>query len=131
MKRKDCATSLNKGLTASLAVMIFVAVSCGTNGTPSPSAPRLGAIQGTVSNESGEPVRTVRVSIIGGTAAFPGIAPVTDKEGFYRIGGVNPGTFEVAFHDRSGDRVGLESVTVIAGETFSLNPQIVGNSNEQ
>ncbi len=114
-----------KGLTAVLAVIILVAVGCGTNGTPSPSATRLGAIQGTVTDESGGPVPTVRVFIVGGTAAFPEIAPETDEKGIYQIGGVNPGTFEVAFHDRNGNRIGLDSVTVIGGETSTLDLHIV------
>ena len=114
-----------KVIPAILAIMILVAVGCGTNGTSSPPAPRLGAIEGTVTDGSGEPVPTVRVLIVGGTADFPEIAPETDKKGFYRIGGVNPGTFEVAFHDRNGNRIGLDSVTVISGETSRLDLHIV------
>ena len=124
VNEKVCAMNRNRGLTAVLAVMILVAVGCGTNRTPSPSAPRLGVIQGTVTDESGEPVPTVRVVIIGGTTEFPEIAPETDEKGLYRIGGVSPGTFEVAFHDRNGNRIGLDSVTVIGGETSTLDLHI-------
>ena len=105
-----------------LALVLMVA--CGTNGTPTPSGPRLGTIQGTVTNDSGGPVPGVRVLIVSGTAAFPEIAPATDEEGFYRIGGVSPGTFDVAFHDRNGDRIGLDSVTVEGGGTSTLDLQI-------
>ena len=116
---------MKRGLPAVLAIMISVAVGCGTNGTPSPSAPRLGAIEGTVTDGSGEPVPTVRVLSVGGTADFREIAPETDEKGFYRIGSVNPGSFEVAFHDRNGNRIGLDSVTVLGGETSKLDLQIV------
>ena len=34
-------------------------------------------------------------------------------------------TFEVAFHDRNGNRIGLDSITVIGGETSTLDLQIV------
>ena len=105
-----------------LALVLMVA--CGTNGTPSPSGPRLGTIEGTVTDESGGPAPGVRVLIVSGTAAFPEIAPATDEEGFYRIGGVSPGTFDVAFHDPDRDRIGLDSVTVKGGETSTLDLQI-------
>ena len=105
-----------------LALVLMVA--CGTNETPTPSGPRLGTIQGTVTDDSGGPVPGVRVLIVSGTATFPEIAPATDEEGFYRIGGVSPGTFDVAFHDRNGDRIGLDSVTVEGGGTSTLDLQI-------
>ena len=105
-----------------LALVLMVA--CGTNGTPSPSGPPLGAIQGTVTDESGEPVPGVRVLIASGTAAFPEISPATDEKGLYRIGGVSPGAFEVAFHDRNGDGIILDSVTVESGKTSRLDLQI-------
>ena len=117
--------SCKRGLAAVLAIMILVAVGCGSDGKPSPAAPRLGAIEGTVTDERGGPALGVRVVIVNGTADFPEIAPVTDEQGFYRIGGVTPGTFEVAFHDRNGNRIGLDSITVIGGETSTLDLQIV------
>ncbi len=108
-------------LTLVAALAPLVAVGCGTNGITSPSTTRLGAIQGTVTDGSGEPVPSVRVFIVAGTAAFPEIAPETDEQGLYRIGGVSPGTFEVAFHDRNGTRIGLDTVSVIGGETATLD----------
>ena len=112
-------------LTLVAALAPLVAVGCGTNGITSPSTTRLGAIQGTVTDGSGEPVPSVRVFIVAGTAAFPEIAPETDEQGLYRIGGVSPGTFEVAFHDRNGNRIGLDTVSVIGGETATLDLHIV------
>ena len=116
-------TSWARGLTAVIGFMILTGVACGNSGTPSPSGPELGAIRGTVTDESGEPLPGIRVGIVSGTAAFPEIAPETDEKGLYQISGVSPGTFEVAFHDRKGNRVGIETVTVIGGETSTLDLQ--------
>ncbi len=63
----------------------------------------------------------MRVRVVSGTAAFPETAPERDAQGYYQIGGVAPGTFQVAVHDRDGQRVGLESVVVKSGETATLN----------
>ena len=90
--------------------------------SPTPaSESRPGGIEGAVTDLAGSPVAGLRVGIVGGTAAFPEIAPETDEEGHYQIGGVAPGTFRVAVQDRDGQRVGLESVVVKSGETASLN----------
>ena len=80
-----------------------------------------GGIEGTVSGLDGEPVAGMRVGIISGTAAFPEIGPETDEKGYYQIGGVPPGTFQVAVHDSDGQRVGLKSVDVTSGETATLD----------
>ena len=53
-----------RGLAAVLAVMILVGVACGSSETPSPSTARLGAIQGSVTDESGAPVPGIRVGIV-------------------------------------------------------------------
>lgn len=108
---------------AAVSVVVMVACSGGSeDATPTPigqSGP--GAIEGTVTGPGGEPVAGMRIGIVGGTASFPEIAPETDQEGHYRIGGVPPGTFEVAVHDRDGQRVGLGSVTVTSGKTATLD----------
>jgi hypothetical protein len=69
----------------------------------------------------------MRVAIISGTAPFPEMAPETDEEGRYQIGGVAPGTFEVAVHDRDGKQIGLDSVVVRSGETAALDFSISGD----
>ena len=51
-------------LTLVAALASLVAVGCGTNGITSPGTTSLGAIQGTVTNGSGEPVPSVRVFIV-------------------------------------------------------------------
>ena len=63
----------------------------------------------------------MRIGIVSGSASHPEIAPETNQEGDYHIEGVAPGTFEVAVHDRDGQKAGLASVTVISGETATLN----------
>lgn len=123
------ATSTSKWIALSLAIAATVSVlsvvACfgGSNeATPAPvigSAP--GGIAGTVTGLDGEPVAGVRVAIVSGTTTFPEIAPETDQQGRYQIGGVPPGTFEVAVHDREGQRVGQSSVTVTSGETATLD----------
>lgn len=81
----------------------------------------LGGIVGTVTDWDGNSLTGMRVGIVSGTTFFPEIAVVTNGEGYYQIGSVPPGTFEVAVHDRQGKRVGLGSVTVRSGETTILN----------
>ncbi len=103
-------------VTSVLATLLVVA------GTSCASAPvAKGGIEGTVTDLDGKPVTGMRVSIVSGTTSFPEMAPETNEEGYYRIGSVPPGTFEVAVHDREGNRIGLESVVVRSGETSTLN----------
>ena len=132
-KKKWALVELTKKiwLTPPIGLVLLLMVACGTN-----EGPRLGTIQGTVTDERGGPVPGIRVGIVSGTAAFPEIGPATDEEGFYRIGSVPPGTFDVAFHallgkedplrflNRVGDRIGFDSVTVKDGETSTLDLQI-------
>jgi len=80
-----------------------------------------GGIEGTVTGVNGEPVAGMRVSIVGGTTGFPEILAVTNEDGYYRIGSVPPGKFEVAVHDGEGNRVGLESSVVRSREISTLN----------
>lgn len=80
-----------------------------------------GAIEGTVTDHVGRPVAGMVVNIVNGTTAFPEMAVTTNEEGYYQIGSVPLGTFEVAVHDRLGNRIGLESVVVRGEETFKLN----------
>ncbi len=116
-------------LTALTAIMIAAAACAGqgaaaptpTATPPSASEDRSGGIEGTVSGPDGGPVAGMRVGIVGGTAAFPEIAPETDDDGHYRFGGIPAGTFQVAVHDRDGQRIGLESVDVTGGSTATLD----------
>ena len=124
--------------TMAVAVALFTAAACSGQGaaTPTPTAAppstvtasptpasesRPGGIEGTVTGPEGRPVAAMRVAIVDGTAPFPEIGPETDEEGHYQLGGVAPGTFQVAVHDRSGERVGLESIVVKSGETATLD----------
>ncbi|MHA2427413.1 MAG: carboxypeptidase-like regulatory domain-containing protein [Candidatus Hermodarchaeia archaeon] len=81
----------------------------------------LGGIEGAVTDHDGNPFAGMRGGIVSGTTFFPEIAAETNEEGYYQIGSVPPGTFEVAVHDIQGNRIGLESVTVRSGETSTLN----------
>jgi hypothetical protein len=79
-----------------------------------------GGIEGTVTWME-KPAAGMRVGIVSGTTGFPEIAVETNDGGYYQIGSVPPGTFEVAVHDKEGNRIGLESVVVRGGETSTLN----------
>ena len=111
--------------TAVVAVAVFAAVACGQTTDDPTSTPvsddRPGGIQGIVADDAGTPVAGMRVGIVSGTAGFPEIAAETDDEGHYQIGGVPPGTFQVAIHDRDGEKIDQESVAVISGATATLN----------
>ena len=118
------------GIAATVSVLLVVACSGGSDDTtPIPIGENgLGGIEGTVNGPDGEPVAGMRIAIVGGTAPFPEIAPETDQEGHYQIGGVSPGTFDVAVHDRDGQRIGLGSVTVKRGETATLDFSVSATS---
>jgi imidazolonepropionase-like amidohydrolase len=90
-------------------------------GTSCAGTPAAGGIEGTVTDLNDKPVAGMRVGIVSGTTGFPEMAPETNEEGYYQIRSVPPGTFEVAVHDREGNRIGLESVVVKSGETSALN----------
>ena len=111
--------------TVTVAVALLTAAACSRQSdeaTPVPvSESRPGGIEGTVVDDQGRPVAGMRVGIISGTAAFPEVGPETDEKGYYQIGGVPPGTFQVAVHDRDGRRVGLGGVDVTSGETATLD----------
>ena len=115
--------TLASAVAAALSVLLVVACSGGSDdATPTPiddSGP--GGIEGIVTGPDGEPVAGMRVAIVGGTASFPEIAPETDDEGHYQLDSLAPGTFEVAVHDRDGQRIGLASVTVTSRETTTLD----------
>ena len=110
-------------VVAAVALLLMVACSAGSDdATPTPAGQSgLGGIEGTVTGLDGEPVAGMRIAIVSGTTSFPEIAPETDQQGRYQIGGVSPGTFEVAVHNREGERVGLASVTVTSGERAILD----------
>ena len=90
-----------------------------------------GSIAGVVTDLVDRPLAGMRVGIVSGTATFPEIAPETDDGGSYQINSVPPGTFQVAIHDRNGQRVGLESVVVNSGETATLDFSLAGEAAEQ
>ncbi len=115
-------------ITAAAVVASLGAVACGggsDGATATPvSSERPGSIEGTVTGPDGEPIGGLRVFIIAGTAAFPEIAPETNDAGLYQIAGVAPGAFQVAVHDRQGERVGVGFIDVRSGKRSTLNISI-------
>ena len=107
------------------AVLILAFVACGSESESTPTPPAIiggdSYISGVVTNAEGERIEGVRVSIVSGTAAFPEVAPETDKEGFYRLSSLAAGRYEVAVHDAQGQRIALESVAVLASGPADLN----------
>lgn len=112
-------------ITAAVLVASLGAVACGGGSDGATATPvgneKPGSIEGAATGPDGEPIGGLRVFIIGGTAPFPEIAPETDDTGLYQIAGAPPGTFQVAVHDRQGERVAVESIDVRSGETSRLN----------
>ena len=119
-------------LAAAVSIAVFAAAACSQEpeaATPAPTiTPARGAIEGIVAEPDGKPLAGMRVSIESGTAPFPEIAPETDAQGHYRLGSVPPGVFDVAVHDRDGNRVGLKSVEVRSAETSTLDFSISAQS---
>ena len=103
-------------LATGVGIAVFVAAACSREPEPT-IVTRAGAIEGAVTEPDGKPLPGMRIGIVDGTVPFPEIAPSTDEQGRYRIESVPPGVFDVAVHDREGNRVGLESVEVTAGQT--------------
>ena len=115
--------------TLTVTVVVLTAAACsqqsGEPNRPPVGESRSGGIEGTVADAQGRPLEGIRVAIISGTAAFPEIAPETDAAGNYQIGGVQPGTYQVAALDRDGQRVDLETVDVNNGATATLDFSIL------
>ena len=104
-----------------LVSLILVAMACGEGAKPAATPVASGAIEGIVKDADGRIVVEIRLLIVEGTAPFPEIAPMTNKDGVYRFPGIPPGTFSVAVHDDLGSRAALESVDVRSGEVSVLD----------
>jgi hypothetical protein len=81
----------------------------------------VGSIEGTITDSEGEPVVGMRVCIVSGTTGFPEISAQTNEQGYYQIGSVPTGTFEVAVHDREGNSIDVQSAVVDGGDISTLN----------
>lgn len=90
----------------------------------------LGSIEGIVTDHDGTPLAGMMVSIVSGTTFFPEITAETNEEGYYQIGSIPSGTFEVAVHNLLGNRIACESVTVRNGETATLHFMIQSAPSE-
>lgn len=104
-------------LSAFLAVVLPLALLMGCGAQQGET----GSVEGTVTNADGKPLIGMMVWIVSGTTGFPEIAAETNEEGYYQIGSVPSGTFEVGVHDREGNRIGLESVVVRSEGISTLN----------
>ena len=80
-----------------------------------------GSIEGVVEDAYGQPVPGMRIIIVSGTAPFPELAPETNENGGYQFPGLNPGTFEIAVHDRRGNRLAQKKSEVRSGEASRLD----------
>ena len=80
-----------------------------------------GSIEGVVEDANGQPVPGMRVIIVSGTVPFPELAPETNENGGYQFPGLSPGTFEIAVHDRQGNRLALKKAEVRSGEASRLD----------
>ncbi len=112
---------LASAVAAAASVLLVVACSGSSDDATPLGHNGPGGIEGTVTGLDGEPVAGMRIAIVSGTASFPEIASETTDVGLYQIAGVPPGTFQVAVHDRQGERIGVESIDVRSGETSTLN----------
>jgi len=79
------------------------------------------SIGGVVEDAYGQPVPGMRIIIVNGTAPFPELAPETNENGGYKFPGLNPGTFEIAVHDRRGNRLAQKKSKVRRGEASRLD----------
>lgn len=113
------------GVLIALLLPAIIFISGCLGGEPQPQEPNgieePGGIEGTVTDTDNKPVVGMTVFIVSGTTGFPEIAPITNDVGYYAIGSVPPGTFEVAVHDQEGNKVSQEGVVVQSGQTSSLN----------
>ena len=78
-----------------------------------------GSIEGIMTDESGKPV--AEAIIRAESSGFPFILTKTDETGYFSFSDIPAGKWEINFYDLDGWRIGLESVTVRANETITLD----------
>ncbi len=89
-----------------------------------------GVIEGTVTDSRGNPVKGMRVFINDATTLFPEITARTNEEGYYHLGGLASGTFQVVVHDSTRNQLDLGSVFVEEGETVALDFELTLSSTD-
>lgn len=82
------------------------------------AAPR-GSIQGTVFARDGQPGSNLVIRAV--RPEYHGILLRTGGDGAYHITNIPAGKWEIEFYDENGWQVGLETVTVSANETITLD----------
>ncbi len=100
--------------------MLLVA-SCTGGPEPATSPVSRGSLEGVVEDANGQPVPGVRIIIVSGTTPFPELALETNENGGYQFPGLSPGTFELAVHDRQGNRLALKRAEVRSGGASRLD----------
>jgi thiol-disulfide isomerase/thioredoxin len=80
-----------------------------------------GAIEGTISDNKGEPIDGLVVSIVNGSIGYPEMAVITNYKGFYRLGSIPPGIFTIGVHNDISKIMGNVNVHVLGGKTSILN----------
>lgn len=117
------------------ALIIILVGSCGSpparpdeGSAPSIEGYGDGAIEGTVTDSGGNPVKGMRVFINDATTLFPEITARTNEEGYYYLGGLASGTFQVVVHDSTRNQLDLGSAFVEEGETLTLDFEITLSS---
>lgn len=75
---------------------------------------------GVVKDKAGRPVAGATIAVVRGTGRYREIAALSGLDGTYRLGGVEPGSYELrASHPTFG--VGTASAEVSGGEPREVN----------
>lgn len=75
---------------------------------------------GVVRDETGRPVAGATIAVVTGTGRYREIAARSGPDGSYRLGGVEPGTYELrASHPSLG--VGVASADAFEGHSTEVN----------
>jgi protocatechuate 3,4-dioxygenase beta subunit len=77
------------------------------------------SIEGTVLDETGQPVREVPVMIQWSDQLHHDIAVVTDDQGGFRLDGLRPGSYTLAAYSPAGEAV-IATTTTFAGRVSKI-----------
>ena len=91
-----------------------------------PNSTPPGGVEGFITDELGQSVPDLRVSIINGSVGFPEIAVTTREDGYYQIGSIPQGTFTLAVHDDQGEVLAQRTFQVESGKTTTVDIALGG-----
>ncbi len=89
--------------------------------------PDTGSIEGSITDNEGLPLAGLNVTILNGTT-FPRTTVETNHEGYYQIEGIPAGKLQVVVQDSQEKTLELENITIISGQTSTLNFNITKDS---